>query len=432
MDYTQSVNYLNELGHEVLAAKFNLENIKILLERLDNPEQAYPSIIVAGTNGKGSVSAMLESVLREAGYRSALYTSPHLIRLEERIKIRGEEITQKDFAGIASLIREVSETLVAEKKLATVPTFFEQVTAIALMHFKEKRAELAVLEVGLGGRLDATNAVPRMVSVVTAIDFDHQNILGHDIKQISAEKSAVIIEGVSAVIGRQYYADAYEVLTRRSMSVGVEPVFVNEPTDVSLTEYGLPVFDYESRHTRYQQISSGLCGRHQAENAATAIEAAEAISQKGFAISREAIIRGLRTVEWEGRLELIEGNPAFLLDGAHNPSGAKVLGSFLKEFWNRHLTLIFGAMSDKDIQGIAEELFPLAQVVIFTKVEDERAASMDKMDAAIWFTNGEIFSTFSVEQAISTALEHTPPGGLICVAGSLYLVGAVKTYIQKH
>ena len=431
MDYTQSVNYLYGLGHEVLAAKFHLENIRTLLDELGNPEQAYPSVIIAGTNGKGSVAAMIESILRHAGYRSALYTSPHLISIEERIKVGGMKITSEDFAHLATTIRHTSEALVANRRLPTVPTFFEQVTAIALLYFKEQKVEVAVLEVGLGGRLDATNVAPRLVSVVTAIDFDHKDILGHDIRQIAAEKSAVITPGVSAIIGRQYYADAYEVLTRRSMSVDVTPVFVNEPTHVSLTAYGTPVFDYESRLHRYQQAECGLCGRHQAENAATAIEAAEALVGRGFSIPREAITDGLRNVEWEGRLEFIKGRPAFLLDGAHNPSGAKVLARFLKEFWTQHLTLIFGAMSDKDIQGIAEQLLPLAQVVIFTKVEDQRAAGMDKMESAIWYTTGEIFSTFTVEQAISTALEETPPDGLIGVAGSLYLVGAVKTYLQK-
>lgn len=432
MDYRQAVNYLYGLGHEVLAAKFRLENIQILLERLGNPERAYRSVIVAGTNGKGSVSAMLDSILNQAGYRTALYTSPHLISIEERIRVGGEKISQGDFAHFAALIRETSEALVAEKKLATVPTFFEQVTAIALAYFKEQSVELAVLEVGLGGRLDATNAAPRLGSVITAIDLDHQEFLGHEIKQIAAEKAAIITEGAFAVIGRQYYADAYEVLTRRCLSVGVTPVFVNEPTGVSLSDNGLPVFDYESRHNHYQQVYCGLRGRHQAENAASAIEAAEAMSEAGFAIPRGAIIKGLREVEWEGRLELIEGNPSLLLDGAHNPAGAKMLANFLKEFRRGHLTLIFGAMGDKDIPGIAEELFPLAQVLVLTRVEDRRAATTDKMDSAIWLTNGEIFSTFSVEQALATALEETPPDGLICIAGSLYLVGAVKALLHRQ
>lgn len=431
MDYQQAVNYLYGLGHEVLAAKFRLENIRLLLARLGDPQQAYRSVLIAGTNGKGSVAAMLEAILRRAGYRTALYTSPHLVTMEERLKVAGEKISPADFARHASVIRDASEALVAAGSLATAPTFFEQVTAIALNYFREQGVELAVLEVGLGGRLDATNVVERLVAVITAIDFDHQDILGHDIKQIAAEKSAIITQGARAVIARQYYADAYEVLTRRCISVGVQPVFVNEPTAVALTEKGLPVFDYESREARYQQIYCGLCGRHQAENAATAIEAAEAVGQAGFPVTRDAIVKGLREVVWEGRLELLPGSPAFLLDGAHNPAGAKVLGEFLKEFHQRHLTLIFGAMGDKDLQGIAEELLPLAQTVVFTRVEDPRAATMEKFDAAIWFTQGEIFSTFSVEQAIATALDETPPDGLICVAGSLHLVGAVKRLLQR-
>jgi dihydrofolate synthase / folylpolyglutamate synthase len=221
MDYKQSISYLYGLGHEVLAAKFGLETTRLLLEKLGHPEQSFPSIIIAGTNGKGSVGAMIEAIARTAGHRSALYSSPHLVRIQERMRICGVEIAEADFARIATEVRETSEALVSAGKLAALPTFFEQVTAIALQYFREQGVELAVLEVGLGGRLDSTNAVERILSVVTSIDFDHQNYLGDTITQIAAEKAAIIKQGARAVIGRQQYEAASEVMMRRCLEENV-------------------------------------------------------------------------------------------------------------------------------------------------------------------------------------------------------------------
>src|ERR1044071_4485993 len=344
MDYKQSLSYLYSLGHEVLAAKFGLENIQTLLERLRHPEHAFKSIIIAGTNGKGSVSAMIESIVRAAGHRTALYTSPHLVRIEERIRVLGQEISETDFARIATNVRAASEALMAEGKLAAPPTYFEQVTAIALLFFRDQGVELAVLEVGLGGRLDSTNAVDRILSVITSIDFDHQYLLGDTIPEIASEKAAIIKRGSRAVLGRQKYDEASEALMRRCIEVSVPPVFANQPTDIGVNELGRMSFDYESAHTRYSRIVLGLRGRHQAENAAAAIEAAEVLGELGYTISRESIIKGLRDVSWPGRLEFIEDRPSLLLDGAHNPAGARALRAYLDDFWKGPLTLVFGAV----------------------------------------------------------------------------------------
>ncbi len=430
MDYTQSINYLYSLGHEVLAAKFDLTNITILLERLGHPEQTFHSILVAGTNGKGSVSAMIEFIARHAGHRTALYTSPHLISIEERIQTSGQKISPEDFARLATMIREVSETLVNEKKLETVPTFFEQVTAIALSYFCERGVGLAILEVGLGGRLDATNAVTRLVSVVTSIDYDHEDILGHSIEQIAGEKAGIFVKGAQPIIGRQVHKEALEVLNQRSYDIGEAPIFVNRPTEISLANFGQPTFNYLSANESYANVRCGLRGRHQADNAAAAIEVVEFISERFFHIPREAIIKGLREVKWAGRLEFMPGSPSYLFDGSHNPAGARTLGNYLSEVWERPLTLIFGAMSDKDIEGMAAELFSLPEAIVFTRVDEPRAATLDRLREAAQGSAARIFFADRVSEAMAKARDIIPKDGLICVAGSLYLVGAVKQLMQ--
>ena len=432
MDYSQSLNYLYSLGHEVLAAKFGLESTRALLERLDHPESAFRSVTVAGTNGKGSVAAMIEAVAREAGHHTALYTSPHLVRIEERISAGGIEISDSNFSRLATRVRQAAEALAAEGRLTAPPTFFEQVTAIALSHFSESGVELAILEVGLGGRLDATNAVDPIVSAVTSIDYDHQNILGGTIKEIAAEKAAIIKPGARAVIGRQKFAAATEILMRRCLEVSVLPVFANEPLNVGIGEGGRIAFDYESTLSNYSRVLLGLRGRHQAENAAAAIEAAEVLSGLGFEIPRKAIIKGLREVRWPGRLELIEDRPAFLLDGAHNAGGAKSLRAYLEEFWQGHVTLMFGAMGDKDIEAMAVELFPAATTIVLTRPSDPRSANNARMGKCALNSSRNVIFTETVPQALSWARNVTPPDGLICVAGSLYLVGEVKKFLEKE
>lgn len=431
MDFATSVRYLYSLGHEVLAAKFGLDSIGLLLEKLGHPERSFKTLIVAGTNGKGSVAAMIESIARAAGHRSALFTSPHLVRIQERIRFRGREITEADFARLASMVRVAGEYLEAAGKLAAPPTFFEQVTAIALCHFRDCAAELAILEVGLGGRLDATNAVDRIVSVVTSIDLDHQQILGSTIEQIAGEKAAIIVPGTRAVIGRQDNQAASEVLMRRCLETDVLPVFANEPMVVETDNLGGVIFDYDSSLSHYERVTPGLRGRHQADNAAAAIEAAELLNESGFRISSEAIISGLRDVSWPGRLELIEDRPNILLDGAHNAAGARALRKYLDEFWHVPITLVFGAMNDKDIDRMAAVLFDAARTIVLTRVRDSRAADIARLGTAALRSSRNVIFAETVKQALSWARSVTPADGLMCVAGSLLLVGEVKRLMEE-
>ena len=432
MDFKQSVAYLYSLGHEVLAAKFGLEGIRLLLERAGRPDRAYPSVIVAGTNGKGSVAAMLDSIARTAGRRTALYTSPHLVRITERIRVNGLEISEDDFAKYATKVRDLAEGLVAEGRLASLPSFFEQVTAIALAYFAEARVELAILEVGLGGRLDSTNAVAAVLAVVTTIDMDHQQILGDTVAEIAQEKAAVIKPGSRAVIGRQKYETATTVLMCRCLEAKVLPAFANEPANVTSNEVGRMAFDYESSKTVYSAVTLGLRGRHQADNAAAAIEAAETLDELGFHISREAIIKGLRAATWPGRLEWIDDRPPLLLDGAHNAGGARALRAYLDEYWRGEVTLVFAVMSDKDINAMARTLFPAARTVVLTRVADPRSATGARIAQAALAGANNVFFTETVQQALSWARSVTPPDGLICIAGSLHLVGMVKRLLEEE
>jgi dihydrofolate synthase / folylpolyglutamate synthase len=432
MNFAESLTYLYGLGHEVLAAKFRLENIRALLDRLDSPDHTYKSVLVAGTNGKGSTSAMVESIVRHAGYRTALYTSPHLVQIEERMKVDGQNISREDFAKFATLVRETSEALVADNIFETVPTFFEQVTAIALCYFREKKVNLAVLEVGLGGRLDATNAAERVISVITSIDYDHEKILGETIAEIALEKAGIISPLAQLVIGKQAHEDAYEVLSKRCMQMKIAPLYVNQTTNVRMNNFGSIIFDYESSRNTYRSVLIGLRGRHQADNAATAIEVAEMMNDVGFSISRESIIKGLREVKWAGRLEFINSEPAFLLDGAHNPAGIRALKDYLREVWRGHLTLVFAVMNDKSLAQMAEELFILPDTLILTKVDDPRATSLETLMGFTYHSTGIVIPTESVEEAIKEALANTPEEGLICIAGSLYLIGEAKKIIQER
>jgi dihydrofolate synthase/folylpolyglutamate synthase len=436
MTYEESLRYLYSLGHEVLAAKYGLENITVLLEKLGNPERSFKSVIIAGTNGKGSVAAMVDSIARAAGHRCALFTSPHLVRIEERVQVDGEDIAESDFARLASRVREASEELVAIGRLEAAPTFFEQVAAIALCYFQERGAALAVLEVGLGGRLDATNAVDRVLSIITSIDLDHQNILGNTIEEIAGEKAAIIVSGARAVIGRQPHQAAIEVLMRRCLETSVLPIFANAPAQIvgkiNSKDRGRLTFDYESSHTFYSGVAVGLLGRHQADNAAAAIEAAEVLNESGFGVTRENIIDGLRDVRWPGRLEMIEDHPAVLLDGAHNPAGARALRAYLDEFWSGAITLVFGAMGDKDIDHMAVELFDAARTVVLTRVRDSRAAGNARLGEAALNRARNVIFTETVKQALSWARSVSPRDGLVCVAGSLHLVGEVKRLMEEE
>jgi dihydrofolate synthase/folylpolyglutamate synthase len=435
MNFEETLQYLLSLGHETLAIKLGLKNTEVLLEKLGNPQKSFPSVQIAGTNGKGSTAVMLDSICRSAGINAGLFTSPHLVSITERIKIGGREISQDEFAVYASEVRDAAESLLVGGKLEALPTFFEQVTAIALLAFREAGIRLAILETGLGGRLDATTVARAETVAITPLALDHQEYLGERLEEIASEKAAIIRPRVTAIIAEQPTA-ALDVILRRCAEVGVQP---NVELDQSrnriqhVTDDGRFVVTFETSEARYENVLLGLPGRHQIVNTSVAIRLAESLRKRGFEISEAAVVAGLQSAVHAGRLELHDGRPSWLFDGAHNAAGAQALRGFLDEFVKRPLTLVFGAMNDKRLEEIAAILFPAADHLILTQPGNLRAANVERLQglAGRIVNDEKVTAARSVSEALQQAKNITPPDGLICVTGSLYLLGEVKAIMFR-
>ncbi|MDQ3179978.1 MAG: bifunctional folylpolyglutamate synthase/dihydrofolate synthase [Acidobacteriota bacterium] len=435
MIFQESLRYLLNLGNEVLAMKLGLENIRTLLAALENPQNNYLKVQVAGTNGKGSVCVFLEAICVSAGIKVGLTTSPHLISITERIKINGREISEEDFARHATKVREISEQLVENSKLEdkskirleTVPTFFEQVTAIALNAFAEAKIDLAILETGLGGRFDATTGANAEIVAITPIDFDHQNILGNSLAHIAAEKAAVIRRNTKVVLAKQS-KEASKIIQDVCANFSVAPKLADFAGDIVASKDGKFIINFQTRQTKYENVKLNLRGRHQIENAKVAILLAETL-QNYFNITGKNIIKGLETAVHKGRLEFYNG---YLFDGAHNIGGAKALREFLDEFVPEKITMVFGAMRDKDLNEISAILFPKADKLIFTKADNPRSIEPQNF---LNFTSeckiGTVFTANNVTQAVKLARQITTKDDLILVTGSLYLVGEAQKILQS-
>ncbi|HSP62682.1 MAG TPA: folylpolyglutamate synthase/dihydrofolate synthase family protein [Pyrinomonadaceae bacterium] len=433
MNFAEALSYLLSLGHETLTIKLGLANTETLLAALGNPHKEFPAIQIAGTNGKGSTAVTLDAICREAGIRTGLFTSPHLISITERISIDGEPVSEADFARFTAQVRQTAEELVKQRKLETLPTFFEHVTAIALLAFRAAKVDLAILETGLGGRLDSTTAARADIVAITSIAMDHEEYLGHSLAEIAAEKAAIIRPGVVAIIARQD-KEALDVIVRQCEASGVGPGLIEPDADISgISEDGRCRATFETPTDKYANLWLGLRGRHQIANVATAIGIAEVLREQGFAISRAAISKGVGKARHPGRLELWEGRPRILFDGAHNPAAARALRSYLDEFVTGTITMIFGAMRDKALNEMAAVLFPVADQLILTELDNPRAASLEMLKLAL----PEDFNATKLHQASSTvaalriAKEVVPADGLICVTGSLYLVGTVQQALKE-
>ena len=444
MLFDEAQNYLLSLGHETLTIKLGLRTTERLLAVLGNPHKSFASVQIAGTNGKGSTAVMLESICHAAKIPVGLFTSPHLISITERIRLDGKQISETEFARLTERVKETAEQLVRRGELQTLPTFFEHVTAIALLAFQQANVELAILETGLGGRLDSTTAVGAQVVGITSIAMDHQEYLGHTLPEIAAEKAAIIQRGVTAIVAPQA-EDAMEVVLRRCRELSVRPLLIGavEPRDLPLSagtaHYrsqfckamadGRMCATFQTPATQYENVCLGLLGRHQITNAATAIALAESLRERGFAIPDEAIVSGLENARHAGRLELWDDRaPAILFDGAHNPGAARVLRDYLDEFADQPITMIFGAMRDKALQEIAALLFPAANKIVLTPLESPRAATVKELETASPsdLDRHKLFRATAVADAIRIAREITDTTGLIVVTGSLYLIGAVQ------
>ena len=441
MDYDAAVRYLLTLGRELAAptqaaaAKFDLENISVLAERLGRPDRAYPSAHIAGTNGKGSTAAFLESILRHAGFRTGLNTSPHLERINERIRIDGEEISDESFAAIFTRIQTVIEELLAAHKLRAHPTYFECVTAMAFECFARERIEFGVFEVGLGGRLDATNILLPTVSVITRIDFDHENFLGHSLKEIAGEKAGILKEQVPVVVAEQD-PKAHEIILTRAKELQcpvLEPRRLFRVEQQSEQNGFLRARATEVASGESFELAPSLPGRFQLENALNALAAARYLASRGFRISTNDITQGIARTVWPGRLEKLQSGPDVYLDGAHNPGAARELARFLDQnFAGRKIWMIYGALRDKSVDEVAGQLFPHAVEVIFTEPRTSRAISASRL-AEITSHHASSFTVVSsAEQALDQGLAKAGPDDAIFITGSLYLVGQLRHYWKQR
>ncbi len=435
MTYEESVRYLLSLGRELASpqqasvTKFDLKNITVLCEQLGHPERAFESVHIAGTNGKGSTAAMLDSVLRAAGLRTGLYTSPHLERINERIRLGGKDIPDADFAATFTRIHGAVEELLAAGRLAAHPTFFECVTAIAFVYFATAGAEFAVFETGMGGRLDATNVLLPEVAVLTQIDFDHENYLGHSIEEIAGEKAGIIKPG-SRVVSAAEHLIARVVIRRRcaeqsAFLVEIENAFYIEDVTSRNGCFSFTAISYDTG-VRIP-IAVPLPGRFQVRNALTALAAARMLAERGAPVEDEAISRGISATVWPGRLERISERPEIFVDGTHNPAGAREIAVFWEQFLpGRNIVLIYGAMRDKAVDEIAGLLFPRVSTVILTAPAQSRAISAAHLAEMTGHHAQHVEVVANPAQALTRAIEIASPEDVIFITGSLYLVGELR------
>src|ERR1035437_5704710 len=423
MNYPDSVRFLYALGNEVKTAKLGLERIGILLEELGNPQQDCRIVHVAGTNGKGSTCAMIECGLRAAGYRTGLFTSPHLVEPTERIQVAGRPVGADRFAAAFDQVHACAETLLRQERIDLHPTYFESVTAMAMVVFRECGVEFAVLEVGLGGRLDATNVVTPELCVVTPVDFDDEAYLGKSLESIAGEKAGILKPGVPAVFARQR-PEAARVLDQRAAELSIP---VARTADWSVCD-----LDIDARGSRFRltgerdlRLTCPLAGEHQVENAVTA---AVALARLGIADS--AIEAGIARTRWPGRLERVSERPEIILDGAHNPAGARALAAYIDRFYSHRLVrLIYGAMRDKAIDEISGILFPRAQQVIVTAPQQARALAPEALrDIG---SHPDLRTAPTLRDALAL-VEDASPQDVIFVTGSLFLVAEARAILTSE
>ena len=443
MSYETAVAQIYALGHELAQTpshKFDLAHMRVLLAALGHPENGFAAVLVAGTNGKGSTAATLASILQASGLKTGLYTSPHLVRINERIRLNGTPIADDDFATLHDVVDRTAERLVGEGDLPWHPSFFEMLTAMAFEYFARSHPDMVVLEVGMGGRLDATNVVEPRLSIITDIALDHQKYLGETVAEIAREKAGIIRPG-GVVVTLPQMPEANDVIGNAILDAGARAV--NAVPYVPPVSPGSGQWsEARGQLRRYPvdvmgaqiMVDSPLVGRHQLRNLALAIAAATDLRDQGITqITPETIARGIRETQWPGRFQVVPAagdNPEFVLDVAHNPAGAWALRSTLSAAYpdsgsGREITLVFGVMRDKAMREITEILFPVAGHVIVTHANNPRSASPDEIrQASVRVAEGmDIEDADDVTSALERARKVAGPRGLVVITGSIYIVG---------
>ncbi len=413
--YKQTIDELYSL--QKFGIKFGLNKTENLLKRLGNPHHSLKCIHIAGTNGKGSVAAMIASILSKQGYKVGTYTSPHLVRFTERICINGSEIRQEQVVSLYNAVKSVMEP-------GNLPTFFEVVTTMAFKYFCDEQVDWAVVEVGMGGRLDATNVITPAVSIITNVSMDHQEFLGNTLAAIAREKAGIIKENVPVVSSAKQ--PMVQAIIKTTCFRNKAPLLLYG-NDFKIRREDNRFFHYMGKNKTLNNLSVSLLGEHQKINAAVAIACIEALEEKGLIKVDDGVIKtALKSVKWPGRLEIVERNPTIILDGAHNPGGAESLKQVLKSLSYNRLHLVLGIMADKDIKAILRKLLPRAETVIFTKPRYVRAADPEYLKKVARPYASRFYVIPDVEQAIRQARLEADPEDLICITGSLYFVGEVK------
>lgn len=420
LSYPDSVRFLYSLGNEIKAFKFGLDTICMVLAALGNPQLESQHVHIAGTNGKGSTCAMIESALRSAGRPTGLYTSPHLVEPTERIRIQGEMVTAEEFSKAFDVVHLAAEKLLAENIIENHPTYFETVTAMAFVLFRDKQAKEVVLETGLGGRLDATNIVTPRLTVITSIDYDHESWLGNSIEGITTEKAGILKPEVTAVISAQR-PEAEAIIVARAKELNCKLIRAADyPFTCNSHIDGIEV-TFEG-----QAYSCPLRGRHQGGNLITAL-----LSLRELGIRDEHIRSGIANVQWPGRMERVASNPEIILDGAHNPAGARVLASHLREHYHdRKIWLIYGTMRDKSVAEIADTLFPLAQELILTAPDNPRSLDPQSLLEICGHPKARVTSNLSA--ALQIIEKEAAKEDSVFISGSLFLVGEARAIFFKE
>lgn len=428
MGYQDTIDYL--FGLQKHGIKFGLENSRLLLDLLGAPHRKFRSVHIAGTNGKGSTARFLDAMLQSAGHRVGLYTSPHLVSFTERIRINSAPIPERRVVELAERLKQHARA--AGGGAGMSPTFFEVTTAMAFAYFAEEGVDVAVVEAGMGGRLDATNLLAPALSVITNVELEHQEYLGSTIGEIAGEKAGIIKPRTPVVTGA-VQPDAVTVIAERARENEAPLYRLNLDFGPDRVRRAAgQVFDYRGLRTVLADIRIGMAGRHQVDNACLALAAAEGLQDAGVVLPEDAVRRGMEQARWEGRLERVAERPDIILDGAHNPAAARCLAVELRGVRASYgrIVLVVGILSDKDARGILSELLPLADRVVFTRPSYARASDPGALAGMSGSGDLDGDVTGNVEEGIARARELAGPGDLIIVTGSLYVVGEARALLR--
>ena len=429
MDYYEAMKYINRTGK--FGSKLGLDRINRLLYYMGNPHHKLRVIHVAGTNGKGSVVSIISSILIEAGYKVGIYTSPYLQRFTERIKINNEEISKDDIARLINYIGPIVDKVISEGY--DNPTEFEIITAIMFKYFSDKQVDFVALEVGLGGRLDSTNVINPLVSVITSISYDHLGILGNTLSQIAYEKAGIIKQN-GIVVSYPQEEEALKVIEDVCKERNAKLILVSQ-YDMHISKYSPKgqTFNLSINDKSYVGLKTSLLGEYQILNIKTSIQAIEALKYRGIYIKDEYIYKGVENAKWPGRIEVMGENPKIVLDGAHNVQGmAELKKAILKYFKYDKIILVIGVLRDKEYEKMCSIIMPIADTVITTKPDSERALSSEELGGVANKYNDSVIISSSILDAYNTSIESAKEDDLIVFCGSLYMIGRVRDIIQKH